>query len=39
MNKYRITHSTSRKSGETLWAVEEYYPEEKEWGYRQGLHQ
>jgi hypothetical protein len=32
MSKYRITHSTCHKSGETLWAVEEYYPEENEWG-------
>lgn len=31
MNKYRIVHSTDSK-GQTLWAVEEYYPEEKEWG-------
>lgn len=31
MNKYRIAHSTDSK-GQTLWAVEEYYPEEKEWG-------
>lgn len=28
---YRITNSTDR-FGDTLWAVEEYYPEEKEWG-------
>lgn len=32
MSKYRITHSTCHKSGKTLWAVEEYYPEENEWG-------
>ena len=32
MSKYRITHSTCHKSGEILWAVEEYYPEENEWG-------
>ena len=28
---YRITNSTDR-FGDTLWAVEEYYPEEKEFG-------
>ena len=32
MSKYRITHNTCHKSGETLYAVEEYYPEQKEWG-------
>lgn len=31
MSKYRTTHSTDR-FGDTLWAVEEFYPEEKEWG-------
>lgn len=31
MNKYRIVHSTDRK-GQTLWAVEEYYPEVNDWG-------
>ncbi len=31
MSKYRTTHSTDR-FGDTLWAVEEYYPEEKDWG-------
>lgn len=33
---YRITHSTF--NGETLWAVEEYYPEEKEWGNSKNIH-
>ena len=32
MSKYRITHSTCRKSGETLWAVEKYDAETKEYG-------
>lgn len=31
MSKYRTTCAKDRK-GQTLWAVEEYYPEEKEWG-------
>lgn len=31
MSKYRIAHSTDRK-GQTLWAVEEYYPEVNDWG-------
>lgn len=31
MSKYRITHSTDR-FGDTLWAVEVYQPEEKDWG-------
>lgn len=36
--KYRITHSTCHKSGETLWAVEEYYPEENDWGIVKVFH-
>ena len=32
MSKYRITHSTCHKSGETLWAVKKYDPETKEYG-------
>lgn len=32
MSKYRTTHSTCHKSGETLWAVEKYDPETKEYG-------
>jgi hypothetical protein len=35
--KYRITHSTDR-FGDTLWAVEEYYPEENEWGIVKVFH-
>lgn len=31
MNKYRIVHSTDSK-GQTLWAVEKYDPETKEYG-------
>lgn len=30
--KYRITNSACHKTGEMLYAVEEYYPEEKSWG-------
>lgn len=30
MKTYRLTSSTLR--GETIHAVEEYYPEEEEWG-------
>lgn len=29
---YRITNSACHKTGEILYAVEEYYPEEKSWG-------
>lgn len=38
MSKYRTTHSTCHKSGETLWAVEEYYPEENDWGIVKVFH-
>ena len=31
-SKYRITHSTCHKSGETLWAVEKYDAKTKEYG-------
>ena len=31
-SKYRITHSTCHKSGETLWAVKKYDAETKEYG-------
>ena len=37
MSKYRITHSTDR-FGDTLWAVEEYYPEENEGGIVKVFH-
>lgn len=37
MNKYRITHSTDR-NGETLWAVEIYYPEVNDWGIVKVFH-
>lgn len=29
---YRITNSACHKTGEMLYAVEEYYHEEKSWG-------
>lgn len=31
MNKYRVTFVKGRY-GQNVYAVEEYYPEEKEWG-------
>lgn len=38
MSKYRITHSTCHKSGETLWAVEKYIPEVDDWGIVKAFH-
>ena len=37
MNKYRIAYCTDRQ-GATLWAVEEYYPNEQEWGIVKVFH-
>lgn len=32
MSKYRISHGTCHKSGETLWAVEKFDPATQDYG-------